>query len=83
MSVMGSQLEIDMDPEGDLTVVPRHVGNTGTGCYKLHDHRIAAAKTKANMYVAPLSTGAIAGNGTLSCIDRKTKIKTKENSQFQ
>ena len=23
MSVMGSQLEIDMDPDGDLTVVPR------------------------------------------------------------
>lgn len=40
MSVMGSQLEIDMDPEGDLTVVPRHHGQTGTGCYRLHDHRI-------------------------------------------
>ena len=40
MSVMGSQLEIDMDPDGDLTVVPRHQGQTGTGCYKLHDHRI-------------------------------------------
>ena len=31
MSVMGSQLEIDMDPDGDLTVVPRHQGQTGTG----------------------------------------------------
>ncbi len=40
MSVMGSQLEIDMDPDGDLTVVPRHQGQTGTGCYKLHDHQI-------------------------------------------
>ena len=40
MSVMGSQLEIDMDPDGDLTVVPRHQGQTGTGCYKLHDHRL-------------------------------------------
>lgn len=40
MSVMGSQLEIDMDPDGDLTVVPRHTGQTGTGCYRLHDHQI-------------------------------------------
>ena len=40
MSVLGSQLEIDMDPEGEAAVIPRHVGNTGTGCYKLHDHRI-------------------------------------------
>ena len=40
MSVMGSQLEIDMDPDGDLTVVPRHQGQTGTGCYKLHDHKL-------------------------------------------
>ena len=40
MSVMGSQLEIDMDPDGDLTVVPRHQGQTGTGCYKLHEHQI-------------------------------------------
>ncbi len=41
MSVMGSQLEIDMDPDGDLTVVPRHQGQTGTGCYKLHDHQVS------------------------------------------
>ncbi len=40
MSVLGSQLEIDMDPEGDAAVIPRHQGNTGTGCYKLHDHHI-------------------------------------------
>ncbi|CAB4064090.1 KCNB1 [Lepeophtheirus salmonis] len=33
MSVMGSQLEIDMDPEGDAAVIPRHQGHTGTGCY--------------------------------------------------
>ena len=31
MSVMGSQLEIDLDPEGSETVVPRHTGQTGTG----------------------------------------------------
>ena len=39
MSVLGSQLEIDIDPEGEAVVMPRHIGNTGTGCYKLHDHR--------------------------------------------
>ncbi len=38
MSVMGSQLEIDMDPEGEAAVVPRHQGMTGTGCFHLHDH---------------------------------------------
>ena len=43
---MGSQLEIDMDPDGDLTVVPRHQGQTGTGCYKLHDHRIFDFKVR-------------------------------------
>lgn len=46
MSVLGSQLEIDMDPEGEAAVIPRHVGNTGTGCYKLHDHRISETKKK-------------------------------------
>ncbi|XP_040567546.1 uncharacterized protein [Lepeophtheirus salmonis] len=40
MSVMGSQLEIDMDPEGDAAVIPRHQGHTGTGCYRLYDHRL-------------------------------------------
>ncbi|QQP37463.1 Putative LOC100123278 [Caligus rogercresseyi] len=40
MSVMGSQLEIDMDPEGDAAVIPRHQGHTGTGCYRLFDHRL-------------------------------------------
>ena len=44
MSVLGSQLEIDLDPDGDMTVVPRHVGNTGTGCFKLHDHGIRDTK---------------------------------------
>jgi len=24
MSVLGSQLEIDMDPEGDSVIIPRH-----------------------------------------------------------
>ena len=40
MSVMGSQLEIDLDPEGSETIVPRHTGQTGTGCFHLHDHSI-------------------------------------------
>ena len=48
MSVLGSQLEIDMDPEGEAAVIPRHVGNTGTGCYKLHDHRIQETKRRAD-----------------------------------
>ena len=49
MSVLGSQLEIDLDPDGDMTVVPRHVGNTGTGCYKLHDHGIRDTKKMPNI----------------------------------
>ena len=57
MSVLGSQLEIDMDPEGEAAVIPRHVGNTGTGCYKLHDHRMTETKKRANAPVpAPGST---------------------------
>ena len=46
MSVLGSQLEIDLDPEGECVIFAgqRHVGNTGTGCYKLHDHRIRDTK---------------------------------------
>ena len=44
MSVLGSALEIDLDPDGDLTCVPRHVGNTGTGCFRMHDHTIRDTK---------------------------------------
>ncbi len=46
MSVMGSQLEIDMDPDGDLTVVPRHVGNTGTGMYTFNYRLSSRSQTK-------------------------------------
>ena len=46
MSVMGSQLEIDMDPEGEAAVVPKHQGMTGTGCFHLHDHTIAEDMTE-------------------------------------
>ena len=52
MSVLGSQLEIDLDPDGDVTIVPRHVGNTGTGCYKLHDHLIKDTKKSPNIPVS-------------------------------
>lgn len=52
MSVLGSQLEIDLDPDGELTVVPRHVGNTGTGCYKMHDHTIRDTKKPINVPVS-------------------------------
>ena len=45
MSVMGSALEIDMDPDGDvLQGTSRHVGNTGTGCFRMHDHTIKDTK---------------------------------------
>ena len=58
MSVLGSQLEIDMDPEGEAAILPRHQGNTGTGCYKLYDHDIEETrKTKMvagmAMYISP------------------------------
>ena len=58
MSVLGSQLEIDMDPEGEAAIVPRHQGNTGTGCYRLFDHDIEdTRKTRmlpgSGIYMAP------------------------------
>ena len=60
MSVMGSQLEIDMDPDGDLTVVPRHQGQTGTGCYRLHDHRLHDIRGRKGVtYTAPGATAGI------------------------
>jgi len=37
MSVLGSQVDVDMD-ESVPDPVPKHQGHTGTGCYKLHDH---------------------------------------------
>ena len=62
MSVMGSQLEIDLDPEGSETIVPRHTGQTGTGCFHLHDHSILetfdAAGRQGPLFVSELSTAA-------------------------
>ena len=59
MSVMGSQLEIDMDPDGDLTIVPRHHGQTGTGCYNLHDHNFPESSAREHrtgpLYIDPQS----------------------------
>ena len=53
MSVMGSALEIDMDPDGDvLQGTSRHVGNTGTGCFRMHDHLINDTK-KPIMFFPP------------------------------
>ena len=37
MSVLGSQVDVDMEECGP-DPVPKHQGHTGTGCYKLHDH---------------------------------------------
>ena len=37
MSVLGSQVDVDME-ESVPDPVPKHQGHTGTGCYKLHDH---------------------------------------------
>ena len=62
MSVMGSQLEIDLDPEGSETIVPRHTGQTGTGCFHLHDHSILetleAGDRQGPLFVSHLSTAA-------------------------
>ena len=62
MSVMGSQLEIDLDPEGSETVVPRHTGQTGTGCFHLHDHSILETTLDGGrqgpLFVSHLSTAA-------------------------
>ena len=46
MSVLGSQLEMDLDPEGECVIFngQRHIGSTGTGCYKLHDRKIKDTK---------------------------------------
>ena len=62
MSVMGSQLEIDLDPEGSETIVPRHTGQTGTGCFHLHDHSILEtldADRQGPLFVSDLSTAAV------------------------
>ena len=51
MSVLGSQLEMDLDPEGECVIFngQRHIGNTGTGCYKLHDTKIKETKKPPNL----------------------------------
>ena len=59
MSVLGSQLEIDIDPEGEATILPRHLGNTGTGCFKLHDHRFVETKHRIEGPVPPPGPGLI------------------------
>ena len=59
MSVLGSQLEIDIDPEGEATIMPRHLGNTGTGCFKLHDHRFIETKHRTEGPVPPPGPGLI------------------------
>ena len=43
MSVLGSQVDVDMD-ESVPDPVPKHQGHTGTGCYKLHDHEFLRPK---------------------------------------
>ena len=63
MSVLGSQLEIDIDPEGEATIMPRHLGNTGTGCFKLHDHRFIEAKHRTEGPVPPPGPGLIMSKG--------------------
>ena len=59
MSVLGSQLEIDIDPEGEATIMPRHIGATGTGCYKLHDHRFKETMYRTEGPVPPPGPGLI------------------------
>ena len=46
MSVLGSQVDVDMD-ESVPDPVPKHQGHTGTGCYKLHDHEFMRPKHRA------------------------------------
>ena len=43
MSVLGSQVDVDID-ESVPDPVPKHQGHTGTGCYKLHDHEFLRPK---------------------------------------
>ena len=43
MSVLGSQVDVDMD-ESVPDPVPKHQGHTGTGYYKLHDHEFLRPK---------------------------------------
>ena len=59
MSVLGSQLEIDIDPEGEATIMPRHLGNTGTGCFKLHDNKFSTAKHRIEGPFPPAGPGLI------------------------
>ena len=59
MSVLGSQVDVDMD-ESVPDPVPKHQGHTGTGCYKLHDHefmrpkhRVTGAKPEVDKTAPP------------------------------
>ena len=47
MSVLGSQVDVDMD-ESVPDPVPKHQGHTGTGCYKLHDHEFMRPKHRVS-----------------------------------
>ena len=64
MSVLGSQVEIDIDPEGEATIMPRHTGNTGTGCFKLHDHRVVETKHRKGPNPLPGPDLIIGEDGT-------------------
>ena len=57
MSVLGSQVDVDMD-ESVPDPVPKHQGHTGTGCYKLHDHEFMRPKHRA-----PAAGGGGGGGG--------------------
>ena len=74
MSVLGSQLEIDIDPEGEATIMPRHLGNTGTGCFKLHDHRFVETKHRTEGPVPPPGPGLIINKD-----DEPKGLQTKPN----
>ena len=75
MSVLGSQLEIDIDPEGEATIMPRHLGNTGTGCFKLHDHRYAETKYRKEGPANP------PGPGLMMSMDKGDTQSEKEMAE--
>ena len=62
MSVLGSQVDVDMD-ESVPDPVPKHQGHTGTGCYKLHDHEFLRPRHRPPRKGGGPTGGASGGAG--------------------
>ena len=71
MSVLGSQVDVDMD-ESVPDPVPKHQGHTGTGCYKLHDHEFLRPKHRPPRK----GGGGGGGGGPANIMDQDLPVDT-------